>query len=116
MVTEDITLYAKWEKLPDVTYQVTFDTTGGSSIMTQTVIKGDKAQKPETDPVRDGNVFAGWYLDEAYTTLYEFDTPVTGDITIYAKCLCRLQELKGGKDVGQDRGYRKQCFFRLCEA
>ena len=92
-VTEDITIYAKWTKNEEptppgpeepVTYTVTFETFGGTTVPSQTVKEGDTATKPQ-DPTRDGYTFGGWYLDEDCTIPYDFSTPVTGDITIYAK-------------------------------
>ena len=47
------------------------------------VTKGDEADEPAT-PVRSGYTFYAWYIDEACTMEYDFDTPVKADITIYA--------------------------------
>ncbi|MDR0682503.1 MAG: InlB B-repeat-containing protein [Dysgonamonadaceae bacterium] len=80
-VTADITLYAKWTVN---TYTVTFVSNGGSGVAPQTVVHNDKATEPE-DPTKEGNTFAGWYSDSELTTAYDFDTPVTADITLYAK-------------------------------
>ena len=63
------------------TFTVTFDSNGGSAVDAQTIAKDATAQKPE-DPTKDGFTFAGWYNGE---TLYDFATPVTGDITLTAK-------------------------------
>jgi len=41
--------------------------------------------KPSTDPTLDGSTFAGWCSDNDPTTFYDFSTPVTEDITLYAK-------------------------------
>lgn len=59
---------------------VTFDAQGGTSVPSQIVKVGETATKP-TDPTKDGFTFAGWYLGE---TAYNFDTPVTADITLVA--------------------------------
>ena len=59
---------------------VTFDTDGGSAVESQTVASGRKAVRP-ADPVRTGYTFAGWYLDGE---VYDFDTPVTTDLTLTA--------------------------------
>ncbi|CAM4181603.1 InlB B-repeat-containing protein [Erysipelothrix inopinata] len=83
LVTEDMTLYAKWEKI-SVYYTVSFDSKGGSSIDPQTVLENTAATQP-TQPIRDGYVFVGWYTDETYTTEYNFATLVTEDMTLYAK-------------------------------
>ena len=59
---------------------VTFDTDDGSAVESQTVVSGRNAVRP-ADPVRTGYTFAGWYLDGE---VYDFDTPVTTDLTLTA--------------------------------
>ena len=66
------------------TYIVLFNSNGGSEVTSQTVLKGEKATTP-TDPTKDGFDFDKWYSNEALTTEYDFDTPVTANITLYAK-------------------------------
>ena len=63
-----------------MTHTVTFDTMGGSAVDAQTVDDGGKAVKP-ADPTRDGYEFTGWLLDGQP---YDFNQPVTGDITLTA--------------------------------
>lgn len=63
--------------------KVTFDSKGGSAVAVQEVTYGDAASKP-ADPTRAGYTFAGWYADEALTKAYDFDEPVTSDLTLYA--------------------------------
>ena len=65
----------------DKTYQVTFNSTGGSTVAAQTVKEGATVTKP-ADPTRKGYKFAGWYLGN---TAYSFTTPVKGKITLTAK-------------------------------
>ncbi|GAP72021.1 Ig-like domain-containing protein [Candidatus Symbiothrix dinenymphae] len=62
-------------------YTVTFADTGLSNIATQTIIHGTAATAP-SPPGRDGYTFEGWYDGEAE---YDFDTPVTADLTLTAK-------------------------------
>nr|MBQ4318697.1 InlB B-repeat-containing protein [Clostridia bacterium] len=50
----------------------------------QYVDVGEKAVAP-TAPTRYRYVFAGWYVDAACTTEYNFDTLVLANITLYAK-------------------------------
>lgn len=61
-------------------YTVTFDSNGGTSVDSQIIVPGGKVVKPE-NPVKSGVGFVEWQLDgEAY----DFDTPVTSDITLVA--------------------------------
>jgi len=75
----------------NTSYTVTFDSSGGSSAGTQSVLRGDKVQRPvdpvklPDDPEKASHVFVNWYEDPAYTSAYDFDTPVTADITLYAR-------------------------------
>ena len=59
-------------------------TGGGSAVNPQTVCDGDIVFKP-ANPKKEGFTFEVWYADEACTELYNFRTPVTKDITLYAK-------------------------------
>lgn len=65
-------------------HTLTFDTMGGSKIAPETVRHGLTVAKPK-DPVNGGYIFDGWYTDKTYRTPYNFATPLTEDITIYAK-------------------------------
>lgn len=81
-VSQDITLYAKWTS---IAYTVTFETNGGSTIEAQLVPEGTFATKPATAPTKEGNLFEGWYTEQTMTNLFDFYTPITKDITLYAK-------------------------------
>ena len=83
-VTENITLTAKWNINK---YTVTFDSYGGTPVPpAQEVEYGLTATKP-ADPTLKGYTFDFWYLgeDEQNATAYDFDTPVTENITLTAK-------------------------------
>ena len=83
-VTENITLTAKWEINK---YTVTFNSYGGTPVPpAQEVEYGLTATKP-ADPTLKGYTFAFWYLgeDEQNATAYDFNTPVTENITLTAK-------------------------------
>ncbi len=59
---------------------VTFDPDNGESISKTSVYKNNPVSKPVA-PVKNGYVFTGWYLNGV---LYDFSTPVTGDIELVA--------------------------------
>jgi uncharacterized repeat protein (TIGR02543 family) len=67
-----------------VSYTVNFNTDGGSTVVAQTVPHGGVAGKP-VDPVRNGYTFVNWYTDAGCTMEYNFNTPVTNTVTLYAK-------------------------------
>lgn len=75
-----IPLYAVWS---EVFHKVTFESNGGSSVDAQSVRSGQAATKP-ADPEQEGFRFDGWYTDAKFSQLYNFATPVTGDLTLYA--------------------------------
>ncbi len=69
------------EPTPVTSYTVTFDVNGGNeTIADQTVESGKLVSKPE-DPTKEGHTFAGWLLNGEE---YDFNTPVTGNITLTA--------------------------------
>ncbi|MCL2337259.1 MAG: InlB B-repeat-containing protein [Firmicutes bacterium] len=76
-VTTNLTLTAKWTQ---ITYTVTFDSQGGTAKAAAKVNYGAKVTKP-TDPIKTGAIFNGWALNGAP---YDFNTPVTADITLTA--------------------------------
>ena len=82
-ITADITLTAAWTKNngnEDVTYTVTFDSNGGSTVAPQTVKSGEKAVEPK-DPKRTGYSFNGWQLSGEK---FDFNQTITADITLTA--------------------------------
>lgn len=83
-ITKDTEIFAKWISKSTTTYTVTFNTNGGSKVEPQAVEKNGKVSKP-ADPTRDGYTFDGWYEDSALKTKYDFNKPVTGELTLYAK-------------------------------
>ena len=102
-VNESITLYAKWTRnspggggnggggshgggggSQTVTYVVTFESNGGSTVSAKTVKKGAAVPKP-ADPTRKGFEFVHWCSDKNLTRAYDFSRQVTGDMILYAK-------------------------------
>jgi uncharacterized repeat protein (TIGR02543 family) len=84
LVTESITLYAKWAPV-GTTYNVTFNSNGGSSITGVSVNAGGTITKP-TDPTKEGYSFAGWYKEASLTNVWDFvNDTVSENLTLYAK-------------------------------
>lgn len=69
-----------------VTYTVTFESNGGSSVDSRTVNYGETITAP-INPTRTSYTFGGWYKDNGtFRTAWNFDgDTVTEDITLYAK-------------------------------
>nr|MCR5250513.1 InlB B-repeat-containing protein [Lachnospiraceae bacterium] len=97
-VTEDLTLYAKWVDAATKTWTVSFSLNGmaGTAPAAQTVEDGGLAIRPE-DPVVPGRTFAGWYTGKSCKDeeLFSFATPITADITLYAKWVGGGEEIPG---------------------
>ena len=65
------------------TFTVTFDTKGGTIYQAVEVKPNATVIKP-LDPVMEGYVFDGWYV-ESSDTKFDFATKIADDITITAK-------------------------------
>lgn len=75
-VKSNITLVASWVKV----YKVTYDSNGGSSVKSETVIEGNNFKKP-ANPTKSGHNFKGWLLNGVE---YDFSSTPTSDITLVA--------------------------------
>lgn len=90
MDTANVTLYVKWKVGQ---YTVTFNSMGGSSVVSQTVDFGDKVTLP-ADPVKPGFSFKGWFKDSAYTSAWIFtNDTVVSNVTLYAKWMSSAKTL-----------------------
>jgi uncharacterized repeat protein (TIGR02543 family) len=77
-----MTLYAKWKRIAAV---VTFNSRQGTPVNPQTVSLGQSASSPVPGPTRNGYAFEVWCSDSLVTSIYDFATPVTRDLTLYAR-------------------------------
>lgn len=80
-VSSDFVIYAKWIQLITLTYNLNYS--GSSS---DTIVTLDINQTPDepTSPIREGYTFAGWFMDSAGNTAYDFE-PLSENTTVYAK-------------------------------
>ena len=99
---------------PPVYYTVSFNSNGGTEVKSQKIESGKKATKP-ADPTKQAiatetYAFENWYTstDNGTTlsdTAFDFNTPITKDITLYAKWAVNAVthtvsfDTKGGSDV-----------------
>ena len=68
------------------TYTVTFNSKGGSAVTASTGITPGSTITLPTPPTKADNTFAGWYMDDnTFSNEFTASTPVTINITIYAK-------------------------------
>lgn len=83
VVRENMTLYARWELLSDLT--VTFDSRRGSVTMPVTGLSwGSRVPEPE-EPEREFYIFTGWYQDEECRIPWDFlNDTVSGNLVLYA--------------------------------
>ena len=65
-------------------YFITFDSNGGTVVEQLRVYEGNRIVEPN-DPIKENYDFIGWYSDEALTTEYNFDDPITKGALLYAK-------------------------------
>ena len=90
-VTSNITLTARWTKkdtsdhVIEKTYIIKFNSNYGTPVKSQTVKQNGRVSAALAVTKRNGYIFDGWYLDTAFKTKYNFNTPVTKNMTLYAK-------------------------------
>jgi len=82
----------------DETDRVTlsFYTGGGTHVQSQTVSEGGRATRPSPNPQRSGYLFADWYTDSARTQIFDFNTYLMQDTTIFARWI----ENETGPELG----------------
>ena len=64
-------------------FNVTFDSNGGTSVADQTIDRDTGIAYPSI-PTKSGYAFKGWYADSDCTELYDFTRVITKDLTLYA--------------------------------
>lgn len=62
-------------------YTISFNTDGGSEVVSQQIEEGKIIAKPD-DPSKEGYEFLGWYLNDKY---FDFETEVEGNLTLDAR-------------------------------
>ncbi len=73
---------------------VTFEVNGGSAVAAQGVASGATAVRPAA-PTKSGYIFDGWYQDATLSVPYDFATPITADITLYARWADYVYQVTG---------------------
>jgi len=65
-------------------YTVSFETNGANSIDSIIVLGGNTIKLPD-NPTKLGYEFLGWFTDQAFNNGFVESSPITSDITLYAK-------------------------------
>lgn len=82
MIYYDITLYANWY---DNGALIRFETNTSALNISPVIITKGNAVNISIPPRRTGYIFAGWFLDEELTMLYEGEAINEDEVTLYAK-------------------------------
>lgn len=102
-LSENLTVYAKWNLAQTPTYTITFNANGGSEVTSITKEAGQTVNAP-SNPTKAGYAFGGWYLDNGtFNNAYTFATMPEGNLTLFAKWTANLYSIdfysNGGSDV-----------------
>ena len=68
-----------------VVYTITFNSNDGTSVASQDVNAGEKLTEPTPAPTKEGFTFDGWYEDSTFSKKFDFNTPITDSMILYAK-------------------------------
>lgn len=79
-ITSDTKIFAIWSRS---NYEITFKLNNGEADVLSHVEIGGKLSRPQ-DPTRENYRFVDWYTDSGLTSVYDFDSVVSGDMTLYA--------------------------------
>lgn len=82
IVNNDLTIQALWVKTEDVvTYNVKFNSDGGTTVSAQVVTENTKAKEPSDKPTKEGYSFKEWQLNGKK---FNFDQVITAEIELIA--------------------------------
>ena len=68
-----------------IKYEITFNSNGGSNVESQQIESGQKIIKPQNPTKEADDIFVGWFIDQALTEEFDFETEITKSYTLYAK-------------------------------
>ena len=81
---DDIVTWSEVLTYTKPTCTITFASNGGSAVESKTCGYNQTITAPDA-PTKEGFEFIAWYADDALTTKWNFETPVTENKTLYAK-------------------------------
>ena len=84
-VTENVTLYAKWEEMDifEVNFYLDELKTPYSGGVYDDILYADQKVTKPTDPEKDGYIFQGWF-EEGAVEEYDFDLNISKNLELYA--------------------------------
>lgn len=81
-INSNTTVFAAWK---DANVTLTFDYNyKGAESVSEEIPTDSKATEPDEDPVRERFEFTGWYTDSSCSELFDFETVLSKDTTVYA--------------------------------
>lgn len=98
----DVVLMPKYEIR---TLKVTFDTNEPNIV---DVEYGKTVQKPEDPVVPEGYEFGGWYKDYKHQNAFDFDEPITDDVTIYPEFI-KVKVVENGGSNAELKAFGQKC-------
>ena len=82
VIEGNTTIYAKWDRNE---YTIEFEPQNGNLSTKVKVKYGDKVSRPTVVPDKEGYIFDDWYEKLYLDIPYDFNAPVSKDMTLYAK-------------------------------
>ncbi len=88
----NLTFYAKWIlNMTPIYYEVSFETDHTDTIDAISVLENEfLLSLPILE--KENHDFIGWYIDQAFTTLFDIETPITSSIILYANWVSNVPE------------------------
>ena len=99
-ITDNTIVYARWRCI------VTYDAAPGTVTISGYTRPAVKVYKDinqtaifHAPNALDGYIFDKWYMDEAYDTPFDFNTPITRNTTLYAKWIPDFRIIEGNRGI-----------------
>ena len=98
----DVVLTPKYEIR---TLKVTFDT---DEPFIEEIEYGKTVAKPEDPVAPEGYEFGGWYKDYKHQNVFDFDEPITDDVTIYPEFI-KVKVVENGGSKAELKAFGQKC-------
>jgi uncharacterized repeat protein (TIGR02543 family) len=84
---KSVTVYKAGAYVPEY-WTINWNLNGGekgTGAYPEQIVKGETLSRPSPDPTKTNSTFGGWYSDTGLTQTYNFASPVTANLNLYAK-------------------------------